>query len=371
MASLHYQLASYYLSSHLPTIVFVSDSATVQLSLTARTYDTYRTKYYDHALLDVTLYTYNGYAYLYDLRSLVEQFCISHGADYIGILYSLDGGDEKELCNVFFCSLAEHQDVHPEDIADFIDAHFLTTLPVRRVPRSATTLLWFGFTDEGGDPTTATAQCTIRLADGSTEVQEVDVPFGEYNYLDASPAKLATALDDAGLLPEGATLLAAHIECEGRHATIYIEDDYRTLLPLAFRNAFNVWETVYLPAVTTAKTEVEQSIATCHGIRTQYDRTPAQSYEVETASLTREEAIWLQQLITSPEIYLLTDPYYLPHGIESLPRILITEHTSEIHDDDANTNAIKFTYQFANSTLPYPFISSSRIHQSTFGHAYN
>ena len=66
-----------------------------------------------------------------------------------------------------------------------------------------------------------------------------------------------------------------------------------------------------------------------------YDQKTQTSFEVETAALPYEEAVWLNQLFAS-------------HSVTKDERaILITSSESEPSDADNATNRHKFTYRFA------------------------
>ena len=118
--------------------------------------------------------------------------------------------------------------------------------------------------------------------------------------------------------------------------TFYVTDETPDIV-FSFRNAFNVIENAELYAVTTIKQKVEHSEANCQRNRIFYDRSTEYTYEVETAALPYEEAVWLQQLVAS-------------HNVTKDEReILITDSEAEISDSDSETNRHKFTYKFARN----------------------
>ena len=73
---------------------------------------------------------------------------------------------------------------------------------------------------------------------------------------------------------------------------------------------------------------------------------------METAALTYEEAVWLQQMLSSRKVI-----------VEGLPgtnvEVLITESNSEISDSDNEKNRIKFTWKLADNVQRHRIIYKS------------
>ena len=92
--------------------------------------------------------------------------------------------------------------------------------------------------------------------------------------------------------------------------------------------------------MTTRKQKVERSEANCNFDHIFYDQKTEIAFEVETAALPYEEAVWLNQVFASRYVAI---PIY---G-ETFEQILITDSTSEITDSDKEQNRLKFTYKFA------------------------
>lgn len=126
-----------------------------------------------------------------------------------------------------------------------------------------------------------------------------------------------------------------------RRFNIFFTDEEPTET-FKFLNAFNIMETAYLYNTTTTKTEVDRSETVC-GRQTQfYDETVKVKHEVETAPLTHDEAMWLNQILTSKLVMKPVDNY-------STAEILISDISSEISDSDKELIRMKFSWRYADS----------------------
>lgn len=129
--------------------------------------------------------------------------------------------------------------------------------------------------------------------------------------------------------------------------SIFYTDEIQTDR-FTFRNAFNVKETVYLYGATTIKTDVNRSEAVCGRETLFYDQEVLVTHEVETAPMTYNEAMWLNQLLTARWVARI-----LEDGTEA--PILISDISSEVADTDKDLIRIKFNWKYAdgNEYLKY------------------
>ena len=114
----------------------------------------------------------------------------------------------------------------------------------------------------------------------------------------------------------------------------YYRPARREHVAFRFLNAFNVMESAYLNAIVNRKTDDGRKLANVSGSLVHYDRKPVTEYEVETSPLSFEEASWIDQLITSPEVTLLDGT-----------SVIITDGKAECHNDNSELNKAKFTYK--------------------------
>lgn len=127
-----------------------------------------------------------------------------------------------------------------------------------------------------------------------------------------------------------------------RYFNIFFTDEKATDV-FTFVNAFNIEETAFLFNTTTVKTEVDRSEAVCGNRMQFYDETVKVKHEVETAPLTYDEAMWLNQMLTSK---LVKRP--MDDGEEA--EVLISDISSEVTDADKELIRLKFSWKYADGT---------------------
>lgn len=87
----------------------------------------------------------------------------------------------------------------------------------------------------------------------------------------------------------------------GLAKTFYVVDR-TTNLTLIVSNEFNAEEYIHLNCVTKRKLVLDRSTTTCLGTTTFYDDKSSYEYEVESSTLTYEEACHFSELLLSHEI---------------------------------------------------------------------
>jgi len=116
-----------------------------------------------------------------------------------------------------------------------------------------------------------------------------------------------------------------------------VEDPF--FLTFRFRNLFNAPEYLDVVGKVKRKTVVDRDTAICGGRSRQYNQVINRTYEVETGPLTPDQALSLEQLISSYDVMLIAsaDDY----------DIIITDHSCEVDNDDASLVTMKFTFRLA------------------------
>jgi len=98
-------------------------------------------------------------------------------------------------------------------------------------------------------------------------------------------------------------LLSFTVRCGQRSVTSFVDNSLTDLESFYFRNCFNVWDSATLPVETTAKTDIERSLAIINGSSRFYNQSTAKTYEVEAGPLTSDEAGWIGQLFSSHDVF--------------------------------------------------------------------
>lgn len=322
--------AAFCLSSMLPDLRWSTDQAEVRVRL-----------YYQHPaeiLIDTTLTAANGFVKLYETRDLIERYMRHNGlarAYPINIQHLVeDNGNYWQgdgALTVLFCE--KNLSLPNNSPSEWMERNFLSTISVKSLPSIDEAVEQLFFVQPQGTPPNPSLHVSYINGDGNVETSDI-LLSASYNpsatnlfVCEFSINSLLAQLTDA------VAIVGVTVSVGNRHM-----EYYRPARPehVAFRflNAFNVMESAYLNAIVNRKTDDGRKLANVSGSLTHYDRKPVTEYEVETSPLSFEEASWIDQLITSPEVTLLDGT-----------SVIITDGTAECHNDNSELNKAKFTYK--------------------------
>ena len=144
------------------------------------------------------------------------------------------------------------------------------------------------------------------------------------------------------------------VRIDGRQHTrssFFIDKSLAGTRPFYFRNCFNVSDNLFVPAVTTAKTKVDRSLAVLGNVSQFYDATCEQTYEVQSAGLTADECSLAEQMFCSDDVRTPYESAPDDGDFDALRPVLITDSTSEIADDPEKPNQVKFTWRYATNRI--------------------
>ncbi len=293
--------------------------------------------FYQHpgqTVIDTTLAAVNGKATLYETRELVERY-MRHMA--IARMYPLQiqhlqgtAWQADASITVLFC---EKTLALPDGgLERFLLRHFLSTISAKVLPTDGDTVERLFFVHPNGTPPNPSMHVTFVDAQGEVSSEDVDLE-ASYNasltnlfVCEFSLEALRSAIGGAG------DIIAVTVSVGERHMEYY-RPARKPHLAFEFLNAFNVRESAYLCASVNRKTEDGRKIARVGGKLAIYDRRTATSYEVQTAPLSFEQADWLDQLITSPDVRLL----------DGTP-VVVTDGEAACSNNNAEMNSMKFTF---------------------------
>lgn len=332
------QFPSLVLSAALPDIVTCSlDQGSTTVSVMVDNTEVFTT----------TLYAFGGNVTLYDIRTIIEDAIRENNNASATCSITFTAGNDAATTGNFTVVMSNFIIPNP---ATFLDSHFLTTRNSFQIQRSGKqSLSWFSVQGENIVasieaivlPENATTpiiiiwrQTTVQAPQSSIYSYEVNVPDIAAHF--ESQGKLLSFTVQRGM---------------NRYMSFYVTDE-KPNINLFFLNAFNVTEYAELYAATTTKQKATHSEANCLRNRIFYDRNTETTFEVETTALQYDEALWLNQLLSSRYVAIIISP-----GTNR--QILITETESEISDSDPATSRHKFTYKFAQDSLTKLFPSPS------------
>ncbi len=325
-----------YLSAMLPdTVTFYTqdDTASANVTLYVNSAPIFRT----------TLYPYERVMNLKDIRSIIEgqlhKDNIASAECYIAIYDQFSHANTQ----TFYVIASDYAIPSP---AHFLSTHFLTTRNSFRIHRKGKqNLSWFVpsyarvsyYTEALILPDGQVSPVLLRRDEGTTPNYMGAVYREEISVQTVAEQFERTFPNSRG------KLLSFTVHRGNRAMTFYVTDE-KPDFHLVFYNTFNVTEYAEFYATTTQKQKVQRSEALCNNIRTQYDQFTEHSFDVETAAVPYEEALWINQIFSSRFVSI---PIYLDTYVE----ILITESTSEISDSDKEQNRLKFSYKYAKNVL--------------------
>ena len=182
---------------------------------------------------------------------------------------------------------------------------------------------------------------------------------------------IADAASFAAVRPGDITLLRFIVSCGQRSISCFVNYLLNDSETFYFRNCFNVWDWATLPAATTAKTDVDRSVAIINGKSRFYNQSTAKTYEAQTGPLTSDEAEWIDQLFSSYDVFRIEPDATNDVDPLLLAPILITDCTCEVQNGDEKLNTVKFTWRYTDNR-PIVRLSASRgIFTSTYNIVYS
>lgn len=308
-------------------------------------------------ILSERYYAYGGRVTLYDLDSLIEAEMRSSGmaySDFTLRVFTDTTNNKADSCtlHILYCDrFTPHTDV-----PTFLAENFLTTLPIRRVATAATVSLFF-FAQSG--------ECVAYSIAYRASRPDISAIYRSEYVIDGGKTASSAGVIQINISTEeiidrivgtfsGATkdltqLQSFTVRCGQRSITFFIDPSLDTAPSFFFRNCFNVWDWAALPGVTTAKTDVERSTAVINGTAQFYNQSATKTYEVEAGPLTSDEAEWIDQMLTSYDVFRVESDPTTPEDPYVFAQILITDSTCEVQDGDDKLNNVKFTWRYADN----------------------
>ena len=351
---------SIYLTSHLPEEVEIStEAARLEIRIYVGSFKVFTSIYYP----------FNETVIIRDIRDIVEAAMLKREQTLASlkievyeptIVVPTDGYSYDEYGNIiinFNASTADNTPVAKaenikmvfssfkvqQEIASFLQTSFLTTRKSALVPRNGSVYLSnftranavgtnfarIFYSPVGSPETVMTYDYTLSLTQATTErIVTTSLRHGTY---------YSVIYNRMGIQ---SIIRGVEYHIGSRQFNVFFTDEQASDV-FTFRNAFNVEETVYLFGATTVKTEVDRSEAMCGRVTQFYDETVKIKHEVETAPLPYDEALWLNQMLTSK---------YVTHPLEdgTDAQILISDISSEVTDSSKDLIRLKFSWKYAD-----------------------
>ena len=250
---------------------------------------------------------------------------------------------------VIYCD----RDIDIYDFEPLLKSHFLTAAASRRVaPESFMFLPFFAYSNEA-------VNYEVYCDYISGGLHSHCWFAGPYQQMTASSDGVWThTIFCKEIQRQAEDMVGAEIELTAftvrvgdRAASFFIDKSLSGTRPFYFRNCFNVPDNLFVPAVTTAKTKVDRSLAVLGTVSQFYDATCEQTYEVQSAGLTADECSLAEQMFCSDDVRTPYESAPDDGDFDALRPVLITDSTSEIADEPEKPNTVKFTWRYAENRI--------------------
>ena len=352
-------------SSMIPeTISIATDEPSLKIELMVSNTKIYTT----------TLAAYEGKVTLHSIADIIENRFASEGKIMLRCDIYFWNLTATNRVTVSFNAFYSYRRINMP-VVEFFNRNFTTLLPYSKTSdclhRFTTMIIANSLSG-----ISFTAKIFYTTTDGDIGIYNKSLSWGHYGpaivstityaLLGVTLSKkiLSDYLTAAGMIHM--EILACNLFCStGASHMIYFTQE-REELVLTFRNNFNFWETVSLPGVTTTKTKKEASLGNLGREVIQYDCTTKTDYEFVSAELASEYALYLSELLSSRDIRIGSSS-----SPEDLPRVIITDNTSEISTNDTNNVSVKFTYRYTHDRSLLEMPSSSDVFSEPFSQEFN
>ena len=331
-------------------------------------------------LLSGKFYATNSTVTLCDLRSLAELAIKATGFSVEKFYVRAVSGDET--AETAFTAVYCDRDIDIYDVDPLFKNHFLTPAKSRRIAPDAFAFL--SFFVRKGERMTYHIFCDYFLKGKSGEVRgksAVERCLGRTSFV-GGLANFSAVEDGVQTITilcsevqqraselEGAEveLVSFTVRCDNRAVTFFIDRSLSGQRCFFFRNAFNAPDLLYFPAVTTAKSSNERSLAVLTNRSEFYDNAPKQEFEVQSGALTADECALSEQLFSADDVRVTYESQPDDADFDALRPILISDFTCEIADLPEKPNSVKFTWRYGTNrvTLANP------VHDEVFTEPFN
>ena len=291
---------------------------------------------------------YNSGVTIYDLGSLLETYMSNmNGVQCFHFAFS-SGNASVEAESWVFC-LRNRTPVIPA--GSMVDDNFLTCNH-NRVIRSVKAKEQLPFLVTATGSTTIPAQwyMFVQHVNGNYERFTASEPVAlvpGVGYLNCSLDYLLSGVF-FGRIPGTSQVRMYSVTMGMRQAFFYVMP-HEKVRTFAYRNPFGCIEYISVPAAENLRTETQKSTASCGDDIIPYDIAHTRTYEEQTPVLMRDEMGRLEELFTSPQVFLVTTDNF---GAVSGQPVIIDTYEFKNTDGVGEGNSAKFEWRFASQRFP-------------------
>lgn len=333
-------------------IIFSSELSDIIVTLTQQS--AYVDIYVDDRLIHSEEYFPYGQQFdVLDVSSLIEQTMRRQAKQFATVKVTIDAGSEKQerTYKVLYCS---KHNLSQTSAAQFAQASFLTLCQYRRIPPD-------GFISVSaflrkGESTAYTVKFTGEIiSTGQNYYGSYQINAGQTI---AADGIMAISLTQNMLMTHypgdnsDFRLRMFSILLGNRSVHYFIDPDLELEAePFAFRSSFNALEQLWVPGQSTMKTTLDSATAMLRGVPSLYNRRISREFEIKTGALTSDECQYIDELMTSEEIYRMQPKGRLWENFLMLPAV-ITEFKCQIDKKDF-LNTVTFTWRYTEPRVAF------------------
>ena len=278
---------------------------------------------------------------LFDIASLIEADMKKHDwilADYTFNVFN-DTESDSFSVNVLYCESFSTAGVDPDK---FPSEFFLTKAGEKRISPDFSFSVYFY--SEKSTAETFELKCLYRYKDSqdilSFTTRGYSVGSAKIFHIDLSSKLILQWMVSARISTNDLEIVSLAVDCGGRYMAFFVDKSLINGQTFFFKNIFNAWDFLTLPALTSEKTDVERSLANIGAKSIFYDKNVSKSYEVQSGPITTEEADLIAQLVASHDVYRISNETIFP--------ILITDSDCSVNDGD-EMQSVKFIWRYADN----------------------
>ena len=307
-------------------------------------------------ILSERYYTHGGVTRVSDLTSLINEYMERDGLSYAELSLNVESTTGETDSHIFKLIYSSRSFVCT-NIPEYLRNNFLITPSFHRmVPGENLSIPYYA---EAGETIGSNTEIKYRMK-GSDAIrcQRILKPYTDTVKTDGITSVtidwnslIHWAADEFDEDRNDVEMLLITVRVHKRAITLVPDYSLKAEEQFYFRNAFNVWDWVVLPMMTTESTEISTSQANVNGSVMLYDQEAVKTYESETGALASTEEEWLTEFFTSHEQRRrIANPYDDTEPVIFVP-VLITECRCEMElGDEPNTASFKWRY---TDRLPY------------------
>lgn len=313
-------------------------------------------------IYETSLHAVDNISTFYDLNTLVSDYMSSHRMPIctLSLIALFDSHQESASTTVIYSS----QLLDSEDISSFLTNHYLTTRRSFVIPKNCEQNVHL-FVPQG--ITSVKGKLDILYSfQGKQERIIVDFPISpgadSLAHFSVSSELINSAIQAIRPI-EDIRILSARVS-HGRRNLLFFFTKEQPLCTFEFLNLFCLPELYHVFGSRKITTEFSQEEGSLSGITHFYNRTSQQNVQIESAPLQQEEALWLNQFLGSPQVYL-------KESSGKSREVLIKDITSEISNQPNEQVTLKFSWAYNTNTSVLKDFSSPSVFNNSFNDSFS